>query len=38
MWLAKDHMINNEKWIFDVFFKYHVGGDDKMQIILAWPY
>ena len=23
---------------FDGFFKYHVGGDDKLQINFAWPY
>jgi len=30
-------MINNEKRIFDEFFKYHAGSDDKLQINLAWP-
>jgi len=23
---------------FDALFNYHVGGDDKQQINLAWPY
>jgi len=30
-------MINNENEFFDAFFKYHAGGDDKLQINLAWP-